>query len=196
MAGRSPGAKSQSQETDRAADVRVPLPRGRRIVMKAFCSSLRLRSSCKLTIHSSPQTIESSPQTIELAPSGQRRRLRRGSCGTGTGVPDRRLAWRGGGTACAEASFWKKQAPAGVPVPHVLGHFCFNLPRRCASQDHSARIHPRRNETIRVRSKLSAFSLAGFVLFLLSLASFSFAADTGSIRGVITDPAGALIPGA
>jgi len=55
-AGRPPGAKSQSQETDRAADVRVPLPRGRRIVMKVFGSSLRLRSSSKLTIHSSPQT--------------------------------------------------------------------------------------------------------------------------------------------
>src|SRR5262249_1514346 len=108
---------------------------------------------------------------------------RRGSCGTGT-------------LACAEASFWKKQAPAGVPVPHVLGRFCFNLPLRCASKDHSARIHPRRSEIARTRCKLSAFFLATLVLFLLSLASPSFAADSGSIRGVITDPAGALIRGA
>src|SRR5215472_1991228 len=99
--GKVSGAKSQSQETDRAADVHVPLPRGRRIVMKVFRSSLRLRSSCKLTIHSSPRT-----------------------------------------------------------------------------------------------QSASALSLATVVLFLLSLASLSFAADTGSIRGVITDPAGALVPGA
>src|SRR5262252_4778428 len=40
-------------------------------------------------------------------------------CGTGTGVPDRRFAWRGGDTlACAGVSFLRKQAPAAVPPPH------------------------------------------------------------------------------
>src|SRR5215472_9768156 len=32
--------------------------------------------------------------------------------------------------ACAEVSFLRKQAPAGVPVPHEFCHFNFNLPHR------------------------------------------------------------------
>ena len=65
--------------------------------MKVFGSDLRFGSSSRLA-------IDCSPQTIELAPN-DRSLLWRSLCGTGTGVPDRRLAWRGGGTlACAEVS--------------------------------------------------------------------------------------------
>jgi hypothetical protein len=38
-------------------------------------------------------------------------------CGTGT-------------LACAKASLWRTQAPAGVPVPHKRGYSAFNLPCR------------------------------------------------------------------
>ena len=66
------------------------------------------------------------------------------------------------------------------------------------AQDDKARGSRKRSETIRARSKLSSFFLPTLVLFLLSLAGVNsaFAADSGSIRGVVTDPAGALIPGA
>jgi hypothetical protein len=41
-----------------------------------------------------------------------------GLCGTGTGVPDTRFAWRGGGTlACARFPSLRKQGLAGSPPP-------------------------------------------------------------------------------